>query len=222
MPDHLLYAVLCSLLLGYAVGCLSPAFVIGKLKGYDVRKTGSKNAGATNTMLMAGKLAGVLVAMTDIVKAACSWWLSAALFPGVRVAGMIGGAACTLGHIYPLPLRFRGGKGLACMGGVILAYEPKTLLMMLAIALTIGLITNYLAVVTVSIAAIWPLYYGVATGFWPGAAILAVPLIPITIRHLENFRRMKAGTELRLSYLWDKEAELRRTGHQDEDKQINA
>lgn len=106
---------------GYFIGCINPAFIIGRIKGYDVRSSGSKNAGASNTVIMAGKLAGVLVALLDIFKAALSWRLCQALFPQFALAGILGGVACILGHMFPVFLHFCGGKGLACIGGVVLA-----------------------------------------------------------------------------------------------------
>ena len=200
---------------GYFIGCINPAFIIGRIKGYDVRSSGSKNAGASNTVIMAGKLAGVLVALLDIFKAALSWWLCQALFPQFALAGILGGVACILGHMFPVFLHFCGGKGLACIGGVVLAYDPATFLIMLAITCVIGFATNYIAIATVSIAAIWPVYYGVTTGFWAGAAVLAVPFVPILLRHMTNFRRIRAGEELRLNFLWKKDSELERIGYED-------
>lgn len=200
---------------GYFIGCINPAFIIGRIKGYDVRSSGSKNAGASNTVIMAGKLAGVLVALLDIFKAALSWRLCQALFPQFALAGILGGVACILGHMFPVFLHFCGGKGLACIGGVVLAYDPATFLIMLAITCIIGFATNYIAIATVSIAAIWPAYYGVTTGFWAGAAVLAVPFVPILLRHMTNFRRIRAGEELRLNFLWKKDSELERIGYED-------
>lgn len=200
---------------GYFIGCINPAFIIGRIKGYDVRSSGSKNAGASNTVIMAGKLAGVLVALLDIFKAALSWRLCQALFPQFALAGILGGVACILGHMFPVFLHFCGGKGLACIGGIVLAYDPATFLIMLAITCVIGFATNYIAIATVSIAAIWPVYYGVTTGFWAGAAVLAVPFVPILLRHMTNFRRIRAGEELRLNFLWKKDSELERIGYED-------
>ena len=118
--------------------------------------------------------------------------------------------------MFPLWLRFHGGKGLACLGGVILAYDWRTLLLMLAVAITIGVVTNYVAVATVSMSVIWPVYYGLRTAFWPGAGVLLVPALPIFLRHLVNFRRIRRGEELRLRYLWKKDEELQRIGYSDD------
>ena len=216
MNDKVLH-ILCCIMIGYSLGCISPSYIIGRIKGIDVRKAGSKNAGASNVLLLVGKLTGFAVAILDILKAASAWWICAAVFPEITLAGLIGGSACIIGHLFPLALGFHGGKGLACLGGVILAYNPRSFLFMLCVALVIGLVTNYVCVVTVSMSFVFPLYYYYISSCVMGAVILAIPALPMLIKHFENFRRIKEGTEFRLSFLWDKQGELLRTGHEDED-----
>ena len=211
------YQILICALTGYFIGCINPAVAVGRLKGYDPNKSGSGNPGASNTVIMAGKLAGFGVALFDILKATAACKLAEMLFPELRIAMHVAGISCILGHIYPVFLRFRGGKGLACLGGVILAYDPKTMLMMLALALFIGIVSNYVCIVTTTMAAVWPAYYGFVTHFWIGAVILAIPFIPILLRHLENFRRIRSGDELRLSFLWNRAAELARIGRSEDE-----
>lgn len=213
MSKYMLVQIFICIILGYLIGCISPAFLIGKRRGYDVRESGSKNAGASNTVIMAGNLAGTVVALLDIFKAACAWKLAQALFPELAVAGMLAGAACVFGHMYPVFLGFRGGKGLACLGGLALACSPKTLLLMVAIAAAIALLSNYICIVTVSMSLIFPLYFGLTTGFWLGALILALPAPLIFYKHGENFSRIAEGREIRLIFLWKKDRELDRTGH---------
>lgn len=213
MAEHQALRLLACIVIGYFIGCISPSFLVCKRRGYDVRETGSKNAGASNTIIMAGPAAGVLVALLDIFKAALAWKLAEALFPMLPVAGMLSGAACVLGHMFPVFLGFRGGKGLACLGGLALACSPKTLLIMVLIAAAIALLSNYICVVTVSMSLIFPLYFGLTTGFWLGALIIALPAPLIFYKHLVNFRRIAAGKEVRLSYLWKKDKELDRTGN---------
>lgn len=214
MTESILKILAC-ILAGYLLGCLSPAFIIGLFKGYDVRKSGSNNAGASNTVIMAGKLAGLVVALSDILKAVLAWYTAVWIFPEARLAPLIGGVSCIIGHMYPVFLGFRGGKGLACLGGVALAFSPKSFVLMLSLALLVAAVTNYVCMVTVSMSVIFPAYYGVVTGFWLGAAVLLLPAVPIFVKHMENFRRIKTGQELRLSYLWNKSGELERAGYED-------
>ena len=118
--------------------------------------------------------------------------------------------------MFPFFLRFRGGRGLACLGGIVLAYDPKTLLLMLGVALLIGILTNYVAVVTVCMSCIFPAYYWWATGYLAAALVLCVPIVPIFLKHMTNFRRIREGTELRLSFVFNKDKELQRIGYSDE------
>ena len=215
--SDLVLRILACALIGYFIGCINPAVAVGRLKGYDPNKSGSGNPGASNTVIMAGKGAGLAVALFDIFKAAAACCLAAYLFPELRVAMPVAGVACVLGHIYPVFLRFHGGKGLACLGGVILAYDPKTLLLMLSIAIVLGLACRYVCVVTTTMYLVWPVYYGLLTRFWLGAAILAIPFVPILLRHLQNFRRIRSGEELRLSFLWNKAGELERIGRSEDE-----
>ena len=207
--------ILCCILTGYLLGSFSPSYLIGKRKGYDVRKTGSKNAGASNTLIMAGKLAFAVVAFLDVFKAWLSFKLCARLFADFEYAGIVGGVSCVMGHIFPAFLHFHGGKGFACLAGLCLAYSPRVLLIMFLIALGIAFITNYVCFVTSSMSVIFPVYYGVTTKSLTGALILAIPAVPIILKHVENFRRIGTGQELHLSYLWKKDKELKRAGYKE-------
>ena len=111
-----LSAALAAAGLGYAIGNLNPAYVMGLRKGYDIRKKGSGNAGATNLMILEGKKAGAFVMCFDISKAAVSVGLARKLFLQSGYAGEAAGVGCILGHMYPALMHFRGGKGLACLG----------------------------------------------------------------------------------------------------------
>ena len=217
MKTQAVIQILLCLLIGYLLGSISPAWLVGLAKGYDVRKSGSGNAGASNTVIMAGRFAGLGVALADILKAACAWWICRDCFPLLRLAGILGGVSAMLGHMFPFYMKFRGGRGLACLGGVVLAYSPRVLLLMLGIALVIALLTNYVCIATVAMSWIVPAYYAWQTRDWAGAALLAVPAIPILCKHWENFRRIRAGEELRFSFLWNREAELKRIGRSGEE-----
>ena len=142
--------------IGYLLGNLSPAYLLGKRKGYDVRVDGSGNVGATNAFILLGKNAFFLTAVLDILKACAAWHLCRLLFPALSVAGPLGGTACVLGHLYPVLLGFHGGKGLAAMGGVILAWNWKWFLLLLAAAILLAFSTHYLCFVAPAIAVLFP------------------------------------------------------------------
>ena len=101
-----------SIALGYFVGSLSPSSLVGRLKKTDVRRSGTGNLGATNTMLVLGWGAGIFVMLFDLMKSFLSGKLAQYLFPGLSVAGMLACIGAIIGHCFPVFHRFRGGKGL--------------------------------------------------------------------------------------------------------------
>lgn len=216
MESSLILSILACIVLGYFLGCISPAYIIGCIKGYDVRKSGSKNAGASNTVIMAGKKAGIFVALVDIFKAWAAWRMAQYMFPKVVLGGLISGSACVIGHMFPVFLRFRGGKGFACLGGMALAHSPWSFLCLFTMALFLAIMVKYVAVVASVMSLVFPLWYYITGGALLGALILAVPAGPMVYKHRENFRRIKEGSELRISYLWNRSAELERTGYNQE------
>lgn len=198
--------------IGYAMGNFNPSYLVGKLKGYDVRESGTGNAGASNTAMLAGRHYGVAVALLDILKAAGAGWLCKAMFPQVRQAGILASTAAQLGHMFPVVLGFKGGKGFACMGGTALAYDPKMLLKMLGVAIGIGFGSGYIALATISMSVIWPLCYYLETKDKLGMEILLAPSLPIFYRHIPNLRRIARGEEVRLDFLWKGIKEIERVG----------
>ena len=116
--------VIVILTIGYLIGCISPAALLAKRKNVDLKKEGTKNLGATNTALILGKASGIFVMLIDILKSILSAKLTQMLFPQISYAGMLACIGCILGHCFPVFLHFRGGKGLAAFGGMVLAYDP--------------------------------------------------------------------------------------------------
>lgn len=214
--NHKIATALAAAGIGYAIGNINPAYIVGLRKGYDIRKRGSGNPGATNLMLLEGKKAGAFVTAFDISKAAVSVGLARNLFPRCKSAGELAGAGCVIGHMYPALMNFRGGKGLACLGGVILSFGVNDFLLSLFSESILLLATRYLCLVPVTASALYPVYHGVTSGNWEGAAILGSLALPIFNKHRENFERIKNGKELKLDFLWDKDGELERIGWEEE------
>lgn len=197
-------------LMGYLMGCFNPAYLFARAKGFDIRETGSGNAGASNAAITMGKGVGVVSALLDIFKAWLAVKLALHLFPALTYAPEIAGTFCILGHIFPVFMHFRGGKGLACLGGVILAFNVKVFLVALLAELLLVLITNYICFAAISMSIIYPILYGFMTARPVGALILALVIPAILYKHIENLRRIRAGTEARFSSLWHREADLER------------
>ena len=122
--------ILC-MMIGYVIGSLSPAALISKIKKQDIRKSGSGNLGTMNTMMNFGKRYAVPVMIIDMLKGFLAVKLAHWIVPAVSVAGVLAGGSAVLGHIFPFYMKFRGGKGLAPFGGMILALNPLGFLFLL-------------------------------------------------------------------------------------------
>ncbi len=198
------------ILTAYLIGTVNPSYILAKIQGFDIREKGSGNAGASNALMLLGKAKGVLCALFDIAKAVFAIWLCGKLFPALRWGFALSGVFCTLGHIFPFYMKFRGGKGLACLGGMILSFDIRVFLIMLTGELVIALASNYICFVPMTAAVVFPAVYGVMRHDPIGALILCI-LIPVVLyKHKENIVRIKNGKEMRLSFLWNKEKELAR------------
>lgn len=199
--------------MGYLIGIINPAYIIAKCKGFDIRQRGSGNAGASNAVITIGKKAGAVAAVFDIFKAYTAFEAAMVLFPTFALAGETAGVFCILGHIFPIHMNFRGGKGLACLGGVILAFNSHLFLILLTAELILALIVDYICVVPITASILFPMIYLAATKSIGGALLFSLIAAVILAKHVENLRRIRNGTEARFSFLWNKEEEIDRLQH---------
>ncbi len=201
----------------YLVGTINPSYLIAKIKGFDIRKSGSGNAGGSNAVITMGGKIGVLCALLDILKAYLVVTLMSKYLPDSVYVRSASSVAVILGHMYPFYMGFKGGKGLACLGGSILAYDPMLFVVMLTLAVAIALITDYIVFVPLTVSVIYPLIYCYMDHKVIGTKqavistlILFISTLFMWIRHRENVKRIKNGTEAHLSFLWKKDKELER------------
>lgn len=183
------------ILSGYLIGSFNPSYIIGMIKGKDIRSSGSGNAGASNALIHFGKGIGILCAICDILKACLVVWLCGRLFPDISSAAMIGGCACILGHIFPFYMGFRGGKGLACYGGLVLMFDWRVFLIFLAFEAAVAFITNYICFVPITACVTFPIVYAVMTRDIIGTVFLLAVALVMLYKHLINIKRIKNGTE---------------------------
>ncbi|MBR3525417.1 MAG: glycerol-3-phosphate 1-O-acyltransferase PlsY [Lachnospiraceae bacterium] len=116
------------LLIGYLAGNFQTAFFVGKLNGIDIREKGSGNAGTTNTLRVLGKKAGLIVFAGDLAKSILAVVLVYFLFRGshaelIYLLKLYAGLGVILGHNFPFYMGFKGGKGIAAMSGMIIAFH---------------------------------------------------------------------------------------------------
>lgn len=182
----------------YLIGSVPFALIIAKRWGEpDLRRIGSGNLGAANVLRSSGVTAGVLVALLDVGKGAAGVMLAARL-DGSNTAPAVAGFAAIVGHIYPVWLRFRGGKGVATACGVFTALAPVAVPPALAVFLVAAWLTKYISVGSVlASAALPPIAYALGTPMPIVAAAVAAAAL-IVFRHRSNLARVWLGTERRI------------------------
>jgi glycerol-3-phosphate acyltransferase PlsY len=185
-------------LAGYLLGSIPFALLMARRwSATDLRRVGSGNLGAANVMRASGVRAGILVALLDMLKGALSVLLAERLSPSAA-APAVAGFAAIVGHIYPVWLRFRGGKGVATACGVFSILTPLAVPPALAVFVAAVWITKYISLGSVLASiALPPLAYA-AGGQVPAVAAAGAAAIIIVFRHRSNVARLRAGTERRL------------------------
>jgi glycerol-3-phosphate acyltransferase PlsY len=183
----------------YLLGSVPTGYLLGYFAGVDVRRTGSGNVGATNVARVAGKWLGLLTLLGDAAKGFVPVLIALRLDLGAALTGLVALAAF-LGHLYPVFLKFQGGKGVATALGALLALAPAAVGVLLVVFLIVALATRIVSLASIVAAgmtpvAIWLLGY-------PTPVIGAVLLMALmTIwRHRENIQRLRAGAEPRFKF----------------------
>lgn len=175
----------------YILGMLPSAIVVARAKGVDITSFGSGNPGASNVARAIGWKYGSLVFVLDAAKGA----IPALLLIGHRPSAYVCGAMAIVGHIFPVTRGFKGGKGIATGGGVLLALHP---IIMVIAALSWIAIMKLSKKASVASIAIVPLVVVllIATGkpAWEVLAFVGLGLL-IEIRHLSNIKRLISGSE---------------------------
>jgi len=202
-----LFAGLAVVLLAYLIGSVPFAVVISRLMGLqDPRRFGSGNPGATNVLRSGNKTAAVLTLLGDAGKGTLAVWLArvaeeAQTLPPALVACA---AVCVvLGHLFPVFLHFRGGKGVATAFGALLALSPWLGLAAAATWLIVAWATRYSSLAAILAAVFAPVYHlfgsGVAWAHSPAMTLALTVIAALLItRHGENIQRLLQGKESRI------------------------
>lgn len=190
----------CSII-GYLLGAISPSAIISKVKKVNLKEKGTKNLGATNTMLVFGKGWGAFVMVFDVLKAVVAVNLARLIFPHFSPAGILAGATTVLGHICPFYLKFKGGKGLASFAGMLLALDPVIFLFTLIVAIVMILAVNYCVAAPFTGAVVFPILYG-AKHPQPEVIIIAILVsLLLALRHIPDVYRVKRGEDYKIREL---------------------
>lgn len=190
-----------SIILGYLLGSINPAAIISKIKKTDIRKDGTGNLGATNVGLHFGKAAGAFVMIFDMLKAILAVKIAEWLFPQLRLARLVAGCSAVIGHMFPFYLKFKGGKGLASFGGMVLAVNPLVFLLLLTLGLICMFVFNYGVALMTSAAILFPVLGAIAEKSFIFFLIAAATSALLLWRFRENYTRIKNGEEIKVREL---------------------
>jgi glycerol-3-phosphate acyltransferase PlsY len=186
--------------LAYLLGSIPFGYLLVRFfRKEDIRAIGSGNIGATNVARSGARGLGFLTLLLDLAKAFTAVFLAQRFAPGVSDLAVTAAVAAIVGHMFPVWLGFRGGKGVASGLGVFLALVPIAALCILSVFVVVVLLTRYVSLASILAAASFPLF-----GFYlvrhPSPIVLyGFLVIPILIcaKHQANIRRLLAGTESR-------------------------
>ena len=199
-------------LIAYLLGALLGSLVLGRLRGIDIRRLGSGNAGATNALRTQGKLFGLLVLLIDVGKGVFAvLWLPMAALPGVGLDPQLSrewltlacGFAVIVGHVYPVWFGFRGGKGVATMLGVVGAVQPYLLAPALCAWFIVLLLTGYVSLASMLAGAVLVVVvYLLEPGELPLLIFCSSIELFLIYTHRGNIARLCSGKENRVRRLW--------------------
>lgn len=189
-------AALLLVLAAYLTGSIPTSYIVGRMRGIDLRQHGSGNLGATNAYRVLGWRAASPVFIADIFKG----WFPTYFFPrwdhsDVALLALAYGAAAIIGHVFSVYVRFKGGKGVATSAGVLLALAPFAVLIGLLVWGALVFMTGYVSLASITAAAILPLVIlaqqGASPIFWLSVALAAF----VIFAHRANIKRLLRGEE---------------------------
>jgi glycerol-3-phosphate acyltransferase PlsY len=186
--------------LAYLLGSIPFGYILVRLfRDEDIRTTGSGNIGATNVARSGAKGLAIATLLLDLGKAFAAVKIAQYLAPGNYDVAVAAAVAAIIGHVFPIWLRFKGGKGVASALGVFLALTWPSALCILAVFMVIFALTRYVSLASIIAAASFPIF-----GFYfvalrtpiTIAGFLFIPFL-IIVKHHQNIRRLLTGTESR-------------------------
>lgn len=181
----------------YLIGSIPFGYLIGRMRGVDVRTVGSKNIGATNVFRTVGKKWGLLAFLCDFLKGFLPTLAAKNFALGVEWLPVAVGLACVVGHTLTVFMKFKGGKGVATAFGMLVALMPALVGIAFLVFAVFFASSNYISLGSCAAAA----FLAVCVWFWPPSAILAEKIIItvigvfVIIKHRANISRLLKGEE---------------------------
>jgi glycerol-3-phosphate acyltransferase PlsY len=184
----------------YLLGSIPFGYVLVKVfRGEDIRQSGSGNIGATNVSRTSPAL-GILTLVLDALKGLAAVAITRAVFPEYPLLTGVAALSAVIGHMFPVWLKFRGGKGVATGLGSFILLAPKAILAMIALFALIVVAFRYVSLASITAVALFPVLAWLLDGYHDRPRMLAlmtVASVLIIVKHHENIRRLLAGTESR-------------------------
>ena len=188
--------VIIALITAYLLGNISPAIILGKKYGIDIKSEGSGNAGTTNALRVLGKKAGFITLVVDIMKGVLAVLIGR--YAGVESIAMACGVLVFCGHVWPVFYKFKGGKGVATAFGVITAIDPVMGAVVALVMASIVLITRRVSAGSVICSLVFPF---IASIYNPNYLWWALILgVTILYKHKENISRLMKGEEPKMNF----------------------
>lgn len=186
-------------ILAYLLGSINSSIVISKIwKKEDIRKLGSGNAGATNTLRNFGIGPTVLVVIGDVLKGVAAIFIGRML-AGNEIGAMLGGLGAVIGHNWPVFFQFKGGKGILTSAAVILTIRPDIGALVVIISILIIAITRYVSLGSLVGSVIFPVIVVIMDFKNIGLLVFSVILGLLAVyRHRGNIKRLREGTESKI------------------------
>jgi len=195
------------IIVSYLVGAIPFGLLLSRGSGVDIRQQGSKNIGATNVSRLLGKKLGLLTLLADIAKGFLPMFVVARLLAGMPQAGTavgLCGAATVIGHMFPVYLDFKGGKGVATALGIFLYLAPLAVVISLVVFVIAVRLSGFVSLGSLfGSAAMIPGLFLLEKPFWK-LGLAGFVVLMIWIRHWKNIGRLLQGTEKS----WKKKNEL--------------
>ena len=187
------------ILFAYLIGSIPIGVLLARLKGKDPRKIGSGNIGATNVMRTAGKTLGIVTLFGDILKGLIPTLIAVYLEEPKLFIALVG-LSVFLGHLFPVFLKFKGGKGVATGVGVYLAISPPAILISFVIFVIVFMIWKYVSLGSLMGTGIIPVSLYLLKA--PPEYIILSLLIALCVfmKHNDNIKRLLAGTENKVNF----------------------
>ncbi len=193
------WTFLIASLIGYLFGMLPTAYLLARFtRGIDIREHGSGNVGASNATIVLGWRYGVITALTDVLKAFLAMRLVAGLFPAQPAVAYVAGIAAILGHIFPLVLRFRGGKGVAALVGLLFGLDWRLGLLAILFTAAITILANYILFASLTLFTALPVLTWQMGYVWSCVALAVLVTGAAYYKHAINVRRLMSGEEVPL------------------------